>query len=88
MRNWNNKLEISDVFHDDSKTLDEKVTAIIERIRKAKWFDKVNAENRDFEEILDEMKDAGTDNDVEWFDSVWDAAYDIFDSERIWVVTR
>jgi len=36
-------------------------------------------------DLLDELKDAGEDNDVEWFDEVLEAIYDWADMSDVWL---
>lgn len=88
MANWKYRLDLSHFFHSEEKTLEEKTKQIIFNIRRARWYNEDLYYFDLLEEILEEMADAGEADDVEWFDACWNAAYDIFDAERIWVVTR
>lgn len=87
MANWKYRLNVSDVFHNDEKTLDEKAKRITYIVKNSGWFEKLYYTD-DLAEILEELVDAGEADDVEWFDACWSAAYDIFDAEKVWVITR
>lgn len=86
MANWKHKLQVP-FFHDDSLSLEEKTKKLIETIKTRPWFEKLYYVD-DLNDILEEMSDAGEADDVEWFDTCWNAAYDIFDAEKVWVETR
>jgi len=88
MSNWKNTLNLVPYFHNDDLTLEEKTKDIILVIKSRPWFNEDLYYFQEFENLLEELSDAGEADDVEWFDTVWSAMYDIFDGERIWVKTR
>jgi hypothetical protein len=88
MANWKNRLNVAPYFHNDDLTLEQKTKDIILIIRSRPWFNEDFGYFQELEDLLEEMSDAGEADDVEWFDAVWNAMYDIFDAERVWVVTR
>lgn len=83
MANWKHTLKLP-FFHDEELGLEEKTDKIVDLIKKAKWFDEVNY-NGELEDFLEELTDAGKEDNVDQFDAVWDYIYDIFDAHRIWV---
>jgi hypothetical protein len=86
---WNHKLDISDVFHNDALTVAEKTETIVTRIKATTWYaESLEDTWGELAMILEELEDAAQENNVEWWDSVWDAFYDIADGARVWVVTR
>jgi hypothetical protein len=88
MASWNHKLNISHIFHNDNLSLEEKTKDIILTIKSRPWYNEDLYYFQELEDTLEEMSDAGEANDVEWFDQCWATAYDIFDAERVWVVTQ
>lgn len=87
MKNWKHTLNVQPYFHNDELNLEQKSKAIILEIKSLRWFEGLYY-RQDLEEILEELSDAGEADDVAWFDTCWNAAYDIFDAEDVWVVTK
>jgi hypothetical protein len=86
---WSHKLDVSDVFHDDTKTVAEKTEVIVKRIKAASWYtDALEDTWGEFPSILEELTDAAEEGDIGWWDAAWDAFYDHADALRVWVVTR
>ena len=88
MADWKHNLYLAPMFHSEEMSLESKTKLIIMRIRSRPWFNEDFGYFQELEDLLEEMSDAGEADDVEWFDAVWNAMYDIFDAERVWVVTR
>lgn len=86
MANWKHQLNLP-FFHNDELSLEEKTHKIIETIKSRPWFDEVNY-NGELEDLLEELEDAGKEDNVDHFDAVWDFVYDIFDAHRVWVAMR
>lgn len=80
---WLYKLDVSDVFHNDSLSLIEKRNIITKRIRTSAWA-KTHDEYSQLTLLLDEL--AEVEDDAE-FDSVWDCIYDIADKDKCWIKT-
>lgn len=87
MKAWKHRLRLEDVFHNDDLTLEAKTEAIVTKIKGSGWYAEAN-ENGELEAILEELTDAAKADDVAWWDSVWNAVYDVADAERVWVTTR
>lgn len=81
---WNHRLDLRDVFHDESRSFEEKRDEIVRRIRAASWF-RTSDRSLFLDDIVDELADA--QDGGEW-DGPWDEFYDYADRERIWVATR
>lgn len=89
MSNWNYKLDISDIFHNDDFDLSETSRTISDRIKRNKWYkDMEERYQEEMGEILEELVDAGEAADNTWFNQVWSAIYDIADDDRTWIKTR
>jgi hypothetical protein len=85
MANWTYQLHLEDVFHDDKLSLKDKTDTIVGRIKAESWY---SAASYELEGVLEELNDAADCGDVEWWDQVWDAFYDVADTHRVWVTTR
>jgi hypothetical protein len=82
---WDERLDVSDVFHNDDLTLEAKRDAIVDRIKRTRWYRRSD-EYDTLREIVEELSEV---EDVEGFDCVWDALYDEADTGmwRVWVNT-
>lgn len=87
-RQWGYKLEVGDLFQDDDMPFLAKRDGVVARIKAAPFYMDEPGDDHDAEElywIVDEMADT---EDVDQFDSVWDAFYDWCDwDKRVWVET-
>jgi hypothetical protein len=89
MNNWKHRLDVSDVFHDDTLTLAEKTKPIVRRIKSARGFKQADDDSwGGLSSVLEELADAAEEGDTGWWDAVWDAVYDFMDEERVWVITH
>ena len=81
-KRWDYKLDVSDVFHNDNLTLEQKRDLIIARIKSSAFWTPADYE---LDEILDELSQV---DDADYFDLVWNAFYDWCDvGKRVWVET-
>lgn len=78
---WFHKLDLTDVFHNDDLTFEQKRNEIAHRIRTSRFF---AADELYLTEIYQRIEDA---EDTDEFDDVWEEFYDYADRERIWVAT-
>ena len=79
---WDHKLDVSDIFHNDDLTLEEKRDHIVARIKAAPFFD---PDDLELDELVDEL---GQVDDTGYFDQVWNAFYDWCDiDKRVWIET-
>lgn len=82
MANWDFKLELKDVFHNEDLSFEEKRDEIVDRINSAPFMDEDDGELVD---IVEEL--AGTETIPE-FDRAWSWFYDWADFARVWVETQ
>jgi hypothetical protein len=82
---WQYTLDISDVFHNERLTFEQRRNCIVRRIERSSWYQS-EIEERDglLYELVDEL--ASSENGDE-FDAVWDAIYDEADYLRVWIKT-
>ena len=87
-RPWEYTLDVSDVFYhgpSDREPLFEGMRGVakkVEQYQSASW-----PVDHEFELIADELVDAASAEDIEWFNLVWDALYDWADEHRVWIKT-
>ena len=78
---WLHTLKLGDIFHDENMSFPAKRDEIVDRIRKASFYDE------DDSELNDLIWDLDTADDLEEFDFVWNHFYDWCDRERVWLET-
>lgn len=77
---WAHTLNLSDVYRIEEMTFEQIRDAIVDRIRKHKWF----SENEYLEELVDGLSGAEDGNEFDdWFSQI----YDIADFDRVWIET-
>lgn len=90
MPTWLHKLELSDVFHDDDKSFEDKRDAIVERITSSSWYqDRMESSIilKEKDVLLGIVEDLIFASDYDEFDDVWNDFYDWCDAKRVWVET-
>lgn len=83
MNRWRERIELGNVFHDDSMEFNQRRDTIIDRIRKSRWFTSSSDESF-LTNIVDEL--ANTQSEQE-FNYVWNDVYDQADLDRVWIET-
>lgn len=81
---WEHTIDLSDVFHNDQLTFEQRRDEIVRRLRAHRWV----ADRDEFDdlvEIVDNLADAA---DTEEFDGWWSDLYDHADYDRVWIETR
>lgn len=81
---WDRKISVAGVFHNDAMTFPERRDAIVRRLRASTWFKSKN-ECDDLPMFVEELSAA---QNVDDFNSAWDAIYDEADYDRVWITTR
>lgn len=81
MARWKHTLDLSDVFHDGSRTFEERRTLIVARIRNASFYDI----DGDCADIIDDLSNSPNHHNFDYF---WNQFYDWADDNRVWVKTR
>jgi hypothetical protein len=84
---WKHQLDFSDFYHSDIYSLADKAKKIRNRVQLSHWYEEANY-NDELGMFLEELVDAGEENNVEHFDAVMNFLYDIFDGHGAWVKTR
>lgn len=84
---WAETLDVSDVFHDDELSFEERRDAIVAVLKASRWYRK--ADQHAFDGVVDIVNDhlAYAENADE-FDAWWDELYDLADYDRVWIKTR
>lgn len=83
---WEYRVEgFRDAIHSDD-SLEGKAKAIGEAIQCHRWFKLYKrAGDPTLQDTLEELTDAAEADDVDWFDNVLDALYDIADADKAWL---
>lgn len=79
---WDRRIDLSDVFHNEEMTFEQRRNAIVARLRASAWL-KGRADG--LTDLVDELADTA---DGDEFDGPWDEIYDYADVERVWIATR
>lgn len=74
-RQWKHSVDIKRVLKNGEHSLSAKGELVADILRPLGFF----------EDEIEELVDAGHEGDVEWFDNVLSAIYDIADDERVWL---
>lgn len=86
-KSWDHKLDLSDVFYDETRTFKQRRDEIVRRIKATAWFKAADAEC-DFT-LTDTIEGLTEALDTDEFDAMWADFYDwCDDGKRVWVVTR
>jgi hypothetical protein len=80
---WDRKISLAGIFHNPDLTFEQRRGAIVEVLRASTWLKEYD-EGDDLPQFVDEL--AGTE-DVDQFDAVFDAIYDVADADRVWIGT-
>jgi len=81
MNRWIHTLFLGDVFHDESRTFEQRRDEIVRRIKASRWYDEDDWRAEQIVEDLAETVDADD------FDGPWSDFYDWADASRVWVET-
>lgn len=78
---WFYRLELADIWRNDSLTFQERRDEIVRRIESAPFY---ATSEYDLPAIVADM---ATADEPEWFDDCWDTFYDWADVNGVWVET-
>ena len=86
---WQYKLDVSDLFHDEDLSFEQRRDGVVGRLRAAPFYEddpiRWNADTEELYLVVDELADT---DDEDYFDSVWNALYDWCDvDKRVWLNT-
>lgn len=79
---WNYDLDISDVFHNETMSLEQIQEAIVRRIQMSRFWD---SDDFELQVLTENIRAAETVKD---FDYWWNQFYYWFDDNRVWVSTQ
>lgn len=77
---WAHHLDVSDVFHNDTLTFEQRRDRIVARLRASVW----HRDSETVQELTDELADSENGDE---FDGPWDGLYDEADYNRVWIRT-
>lgn len=78
---WDRKINLGDVFHNDSLTFEQIRDVAVQRIRRSGW---LTDDDYTLTGLVDELAETA---DADEFDCVWDEIYDHADIDRVWIAT-
>lgn len=80
---WDYHINLSDVFHNEAMSFEERRDAIVARLRASRWFTDAE-EGGELHQYVEELADTVDGDD---FDCPMDAIYDLADTDRVWIAT-
>lgn len=80
---WKYTVDLSGVFHDKSKTFEERRDGVVRILYASRW---VKAKD-EFDDLFLAIEELSETYGTEEFNLVWDAIYDIADYDRAWIKT-
>lgn len=83
---WAHRVDVSDVFHNERMTFEQRRDTIANRLKNTRWYQ--DADQAEFNGVYDTVNELGNAEDVEEFDGWWDELYDLADIDRVWIKTR
>lgn len=78
---WKHRLDLRDIFHSEAHGFINRRDIIVARVQRAKFWTEDDAELIALTEELSESRNADE------FNSAWEALYDWFHANRVWVAT-
>lgn len=87
-KKWEHTLDVSLEFYtgDDDRALETAMIRVSERVER--WQNAMFPLDTDLEAIADDLVNAAYDNDINWFNELWDMLYDWADTNSTWIKTR
>jgi alkylation response protein AidB-like acyl-CoA dehydrogenase len=82
---WSRRIDVSDVFHSETLTFEERRNAIVKRLKNTGWYQQ--ADPAEFDGVHDVINELGGAEDAEEFDGWWDELYDLADHDRVYIRT-
>lgn len=81
MPRWYETVNLRDIFYDETISYESRRNKIVEKIKASRWY-KLSGSDSWLHEVVDELRDSGTNRE---FNRWWSAFYDIADEDRIWI---
>ena len=87
-KRWEHTLDVSEDFYtgNDDRALETAMFRVAERVER--WQNAMFPLDSDLEAIADDLVNAAYDDDIDWFNELWDMLYDWADGHRVWIKTR
>jgi hypothetical protein len=83
MLDWQRSINVSDVFHNDAMSFEQRRDAIVRRVRSSGWL----GASDEGDEIHGILTDLEHSTNADEFDNLWDEMYDLADQDRVWIRT-
>lgn len=83
---WAHHLDVSDVFHNERLTFEERRDAIVKRLKASPWY--TRADKAEFDGVYDTVHELAHAEDQTEFNGWWDELYDLADVDRVNIRTR
>jgi hypothetical protein len=86
--NWRETIEVSDAFHDDKLSFDERRDAIVATVKASRWYkraDRSAGRTPSLLYVVEALSDSETEDE---FDSIWNDLYDMADRDHVWINTH
>jgi hypothetical protein len=77
---WAHHLDVSDGFHNEALTFEQRRDRIVARLRASAW----HMDSETVQELTDELADSKNGDE---FDGPWEDLYDEADHDRVWIRT-
>lgn len=83
---WKHRVDVSDVFHDEDLTFEDRRDIIVARFRESEAIQDLTDDNGpELALLVDELAEVDT---FSYFDMVWHAIYDLADNRKwLWIST-
>ncbi len=81
--NWLTTIQLSDIWRDDTKTVQEKAKIVVQRIVASDWLSRTPHPDT-LRHLLDELEMANT---ASAFDEIFDEVYNLADEDAVWIDT-
>ena len=93
---WSLEIDLYDVWKSEDIPVPEQIRIVYERLVGSEWMDITNAPFtlglllQDFNDLISQFDEEELDEFelVDNFDDLWDAFYDLADSDRVWINTQ
>lgn len=80
---WARRIDVSSAF-DTDRPFTEWRDGVVQLLRTSRWVK--NAE--EYSDLIEAVEELADTADLDEFNQVWDAIYDLADYHRVWIVTR
>lgn len=78
---WAHRIRLGNLFHNDELSFEEKRDTLVRLVKASAWYTGEEVFS-DLHSLIEEMEDT---EDVDAFDDVMSAVYDMADYDRVWI---